>query len=124
YERGATHGASGHYRRQQRRGQLAAHLLEMLGHEVRVSYSGPEGLKTVQDWLPEWVLCDIGLPGLDGWEIAKELRKDPRTSGLHLVAVTSFGTLDDRARSREAGFELHLVKPVEFGRLRELLTTT
>ena len=101
-----------------------AHLLEMLGHEVRVSYSGPEGLKTVQDWLPEWVLCDIGLPGLDGWEIAKDLRKDPRTSGIHLVAVTSVGTLDERARSREAGFELHLVKPVEFGRLRELLTTT
>jgi CheY-like chemotaxis protein len=83
-----------------------AHLLEMLGHEVRVSYSGPEGLKTVQDWLPEWVLCDIGLPGLDGWEIAKDLRKDPRTSGIHLVAVTSFGTLDDRARSREAGFRI------------------
>jgi CheY-like chemotaxis protein len=88
-------------------------LLELRGHEVRVAYSGPEGVKAAQEWQPAVVLCDIGLPGLDGYGVARQLRLDPATSRVRLLAVTGYGSEEDRRRAREAGFDLHLIKPVE-----------
>jgi CheY-like chemotaxis protein len=96
-------------------------LLEMDGHEVKVAHSGPGGLALAREWLPDVALCDIGLPGFCGWELACELRRDPRTAPIRLLAVTSYGSDADRQRSREVGFEKHLVKPVDPAVLADLL---
>jgi PAS domain S-box-containing protein len=88
-------------------------LLELLGHETRVASTGPEGVRVAKDWTPDIVLCDIGLPGLDGYGVARELRLDPTTARARLVALTGYGSDDDRRRSRQAGFDHHLTKPAE-----------
>jgi CheY-like chemotaxis protein len=96
-------------------------FLQLGGHDVRVACSGPEGLKLAKDWLPDYALCDIGLPGLSGWELARRLSGDPQTAKIHLLAITAYDSEKDRQRSKEAGFERHLVKPVDPGVLSELL---
>ena len=72
-------------------------------------------------WQPDVVLCDIGLPGLDGYGVARKLRGDPATAQARLIAVTAYGQDEDRRRSHEAGFEQHLVKPVDPDDLRRAL---
>jgi CheY-like chemotaxis protein len=72
-------------------------------------------------WRPDVVLCDIGLPGLDGYGVAGALRRDPTTAMAHLIAVTGYGQEEDRRRSRQAGFDHHLTKPVDPHDLRQLL---
>jgi PAS domain S-box-containing protein len=99
-------------------------LLELLGHAVTVAYSGPDGVQAARAWRPDVVLCDIGLPGLDGYGVAGELRHDPATARARLIAVTGYGRDEDRQRAREAGFDHHLTKPVEAGDLRSLLVRT
>jgi CheY-like chemotaxis protein len=105
--------------------QLAADtlrlLLDLRGCDVRVAYNGPEGVRFAQAWLPDVVLCDIGLPGLDGYAVATALRQHPATAHARLIAVTAYGTDADRQRSHEVGFERHLVKPVDLTVLLELL---
>ena len=96
-------------------------LLELSGCEVRVAYSGPDGVRLAREWRPEVVLCDIGLPGLDGYAVAGELRHDPATAGARLIAVTGYGQEDDRQRARQAGFDYHLTKPVDPAVLEPLL---
>jgi CheY-like chemotaxis protein/two-component sensor histidine kinase len=96
-------------------------LLGLLGHEVRVAYSGPEGLQAASEVCPDVVLSDIGLPGLDGYGVAAALRRQPATAQARLIAVTGYGAEEDRRRSREAGFDFHLVKPVEPEELLRLL---
>lgn len=97
-------------------------LLELWGHQARVAGSGPDGVEEARRFRPEVVLCDIGLPGLDGYGVARELRRRPETAGTWLVAVTGYGHDDDRCRSREAGFDAHLVKPVSPEELCKQLT--
>jgi len=92
-------------------------LLEAFGNEVAVAHSGPEGLAAAKAMRPDVVLCDIGLPGLDGFGVAAALRQSPETAAARLIAVTGYGDEEDRRRSREAGFDVHLVKPVEPERL-------
>ncbi|MGK4004433.1 PAS domain S-box protein [Sorangium sp. So ce1036] len=87
-------------------------LLEALGHEVRMARDGHEALETVAAFQPELVLLDIGLPGMDGYEVARRLRACPGLAGARLVALTGYGQDEDRRRSREAGFDHHLVKPI------------
>lgn len=88
-------------------------LLELCGYSVTVAYSGSEGLQAAQKMVPDIVLCDIGLPDSDGYELAAALRSNPVTARARLIAVTAYGSEQDRQRSREAGFQLHLVKPVQ-----------
>jgi CheY-like chemotaxis protein len=90
-----------------------AMLLTMFGHNVRTAHDGEAALETAIDWRPEVVLLDIGLPGLDGYEVAKRMRRLPALGDVVLVALTGYGQDADRQRSREAGFDRHLVKPVE-----------
>ncbi|HST44676.1 MAG TPA: ATP-binding protein [Luteimonas sp.] len=85
--------------------------LELDGYRTRTEYSGEAGLQAVDEFDPHVVLCDIGLPGIGGYEVATRLRADPRHAGLLLVAVTGWGSEEDQARSRAAGFQVHLVKP-------------
>ena len=88
-------------------------LLELYGYEVTVAYSGPDGVRAAEQYRPDVVLCDIGLPGLDGYGVARKLRDNPATAKARLIAVTAYGQDEDRRRSHEAGFEQHLVKPVD-----------
>jgi PAS domain S-box-containing protein len=96
-------------------------LLRLLGHEVRVAENGPDGLQAAADFGPDVALVDIGLPGMNGYEVARRIREQPQLHGLVLVAQTGWGQDDDRRRSGEAGFDHHLVKPVDLGAIQELL---
>ncbi len=97
-------------------------LLERLyGQDVRVAHDGPEALAAADEFLPQVVLLDIGLPGMDGHEVARRLRGRPEFAGALIVALTGWGQEDDLARSREAGFDHHLVKPADPDAIRDLL---
>ncbi|HEY1287206.1 MAG TPA: response regulator [Burkholderiales bacterium] len=96
-------------------------LLEFCGYTVSVAFSGREGMEAAERTSPDVVLCDIGLPDTDGYELATALRNNPATARVRLIAVTAYGSEQDRQRSREAGFQLHLVKPVKPERLLEEL---
>jgi signal transduction histidine kinase/CheY-like chemotaxis protein len=96
-------------------------FLELSGHQVQLAASGADGVQAARDFHPEIVLCDIGLPGMDGFEVAAALRRDPTTSSAKLIAVTGYGGAEDRRRSKEAGFDLHLTKPVDPAQLRAVL---
>jgi two-component system, OmpR family, response regulator len=96
-------------------------LLEMWGHEVAFAYDGPSALETAEQWQPEAVFLDIGLPGMDGYEVAERLRELPQAKDAVLIAITGYGQDDDRLRSRRAGIDHHLVKPVAPDALRNLI---
>jgi CheY-like chemotaxis protein len=96
-------------------------LLALYGYEVAVAYCGHDGVRAAQQCRPDVVLCDIGLPGLDGYAVARRLRGNPATAQARLIAVTAYGRDEDRRRSHEAGFERHLVKPVDPDDLRSSL---
>ena len=108
--------------------QDAAHALRLLletdGHDVMVAADGAAGLALAREHRPDVVLLDIGLPTLNGYEIATRIRADPALEGTVLVAVTGYGQMHDRARASASGFDHHLVKPVEFRALQELLRET
>jgi CheY-like chemotaxis protein len=96
-------------------------VLEEIGnHEVQVAYDGESGLKLAKKFHPEVVLLDIGLPGIDGYEVAKRLRGEPEGDHLLVAAVTGYGQEEDRRRSKEAGFDEHLLKPVALDVVRGL----
>jgi two-component system OmpR family response regulator len=88
------------------------------GYSVQMAYNGLDGLKLATQWRPDFVLLDIGLPDLDGYEVARRLRADPETKSAKLIAVTAHGRESDVAKAREVGFDAHITKPLEF---RDLL---
>ena len=96
-------------------------LLRMLGHEVSTAYDGPEGLRLAETFRPEAILLDIRLPGMDGYEVARQLRRREEFRQVLLVAVTGLATADDRQQALEAGFDHHLAKPFEPDDLRRVL---
>jgi PAS domain S-box-containing protein len=98
-----------------------AMLLSVWGHDARIARDGHEALGTAADFQPEVILLDIGLPGMDGYEVARRLRDMPGLRNTVLIAMTGYGQEDDRVRSREAGFARHLVKPADPVVLRTLL---
>jgi PAS domain S-box-containing protein len=98
-----------------------AMLLESLGHETRVVHDGASALRAVVEFRPQTVLLDIGLPDIDGYEVARRLRAIHGLDRLRIVAISGWGQPADRERSRDAGFDLHLVKPVETAELSRAL---
>jgi two-component system CheB/CheR fusion protein len=98
--------------------------LRLGGHEVRTAYDGPGAIATAITFLPEVVLLDLGLPRMDGYQVALSLREKAELDATTLIAVTGYGTEEDRRRSREAGFDYHLVKPVDPQELHEILSAT
>ena len=90
-----------------------AMLLKLQGHEVRVAHSGPAALEITKDYAPDVVFLDIGMPGMDGYEVARRLRQQPGLEKVVLAALTGWGQQEDRRRTAEAGFDHHLVKPPE-----------
>jgi CheY-like chemotaxis protein len=99
-------------------------LLKMSGHQVTVAHDGPTALEAAGSFRPELVLCDLGLPGgMSGYDVARALRQSPETASTSLIALSGYGRDEDRRRSHEAGFDLHLTKPVDFARLRQILAS-
>ena len=104
---------------------IAAKSTQMLltadGHTVEVVHTGPGGIEAAKQFHPEVVLCDIGLPGMDGYEVAREIRQEPGLKDAYLIAVTGYGQEEDQRKAREAGFNSHLTKPVDFEELEKIL---
>jgi two-component system, sensor histidine kinase len=96
-------------------------LLQTLGHDVRVSHEARSALVTAEEFAPDFAFLDIGLPEISGYQLAAQLRASPRTMHTTLVAVSGWGQEKDRERSHQAGFALHLVKPVEFEKIEAVL---
>jgi PAS domain S-box-containing protein len=101
--------------------QSLAMVLRVTGNEVRLAQDGPSALQVAKEFRPELVLLDIGLPGMDGYEVARRMRQMPEMKGSVLVAQTGWGQEEDRRRSRDAGFHDHLVKPLDPAALQSLL---
>ncbi len=96
-------------------------VLSFDDHEVEVAYNGPDGLARAREFDPEVVLCDIGLPGMDGFEVARAFRSDEALRDAFLVALSGYALPEDLLRAREAGFDRHLAKPPSLEKLEELL---
>ena len=96
-------------------------LLSTCGFEVKIAHDGKAGISLAHSFRPEVVLLDIGLPGMSGYEVVRAFRELPELHGLRLIAVSGYGQEADRIRSREAGFEHHFVKPVDFEALKAYL---
>jgi PAS domain S-box-containing protein len=101
---------------------MLAHVLTARGHETRVAHDGVEALRACADFSPQAAFLDLGLPVMDGYELASRLRELPGLQDIRLIAVTGYGQESDRRRTRAAGFQHHLVKPVDISAIEALLT--
>jgi CheY-like chemotaxis protein len=97
-------------------------LLDMNGHATRVANDGYQAIEMAQEFQPQVVFLDIGLPGMNGYEVARKLRELPGMDRAFLVALTGWGTREDRERSSEAGFDHHLTKPADMNAVETLLS--
>jgi CheY-like chemotaxis protein len=98
-------------------------LLELWGHQVAVVYTGPAGVEAARQLQPDVLLCDLGLPGLDGYGVAAALRRGPDPLSIRMIAISAYGQEEYKIRSLESGFDLHMTKPIDFDHLKRLLTT-
>jgi signal transduction histidine kinase len=98
-------------------------LLELQGHEVHVAHAGPAALRVASDKRPDVILLDIGMPGMNGYEVAKQLRAQHEFADTLLVAITGYGRASDVKQTQSAGFDYHLVKPVDYEKLQAVLAT-
>ena len=96
-------------------------LLRLLGADVRTAYDGPNALSLLEQFVPDVILLDLGMPGMDGLEVARRIRKQPALDEVKLIALSGWGQDADRVRSRAAGFDHHLVKPADLGSLQRML---
>jgi two-component system CheB/CheR fusion protein len=96
--------------------------LELGAHEVEVAYSGPEGLEKIRALHPDVVFCDIGLPGMDGYDVARAVRQDPALQSTFLVALSGYALPEDIERAAQAGFQHHLAKPPSVNALERVLS--
>jgi signal transduction histidine kinase/CheY-like chemotaxis protein len=101
--------------------ELLTEFLDTKGYVTRMALDGPSGLAAASAFQPHVALLDVGLPVMDGYELASRLRQEPGLKGIKLVAITGYGQDSDRLRAREAGFDMHLVKPIEPGQLLRIL---
>jgi CheY-like chemotaxis protein len=99
-----------------------AMLLKIAGNETATAFDGLAAIELAETFLPDVVVLDIGLPRLSGHEVAKKLREQPWGAKIKLVAMTGWGQDEDRRKSTEAGFDFHLVKPVDYRALMKLLS--
>jgi CheY-like chemotaxis protein len=97
--------------------QSLADLLELAGHEVRITHDGRSGLAIAREFRPHVILCDIGLPGMDGYEVARAIRRDDSLGSIRLIALSGYAQPEDRQRTRDAGFEMHIAKPLDIDSL-------
>lgn len=97
--------------------ELLASLLELRGYTVQMAADGPEALATAATFLPTVAVLDIGLPGADGYEVARLLRLMPELGALRIVALSGYGNASDRQRSVDAGIDAHIVKPADIASL-------
>jgi len=104
--------------------ELLANALEFLGHETRTAHDGPSALAEVRHFTPDLAVLDIGLPVMDGYELGRRLREIPHLSALRLIALTGYGQASDRKRSADAGFDFHMVKPVELSQLEAIIDSS
>ncbi len=100
-----------------------AMLLKLSGQDVIVTHNGTTALERAREHRPRLVLLDIGLPGMDGYEVCRRMRAEPLTEKAVMVALTGWGQDEDRQRSLQAGFDHHVVKPVDWKALGTLLTS-
>jgi len=98
-------------------------VLQMIGHHVKLAQDGLKALDLAEEFSPEVILLDIGLPGMDGYEVAKRIRKKPWGANLFLIAMTGWGQTRDKEESKKAGFDAHLTKPVDPEELEQILRT-
>jgi CheY-like chemotaxis protein len=101
---------------------IVSMALRLQGFSVQSGDSGPQTLSIAEAWLPQAILLDISMPGMDGYETCRLLRQQPWGQAMVLIALTGYGQEEDRRRSKEAGFDWHLVKPVDLTSLPDLLT--
>jgi PAS domain S-box-containing protein len=100
-----------------------ATMLELSGHVVSTAYSGADALATIGVIRPSFVFCDIGMPGMNGYEVAQRIRADASLSPVHLIAVTGWGSDEDKRKALDAGFDIHLAKPVAWASVEAVLAT-
>jgi CheY-like chemotaxis protein len=98
-------------------------LLELHGHEVHVAHAGPAALRLASDTNPDVILLDIGMPGMNGFEVARQLRAQDAFADTLLVAITGYGRASDVKQTQSAGFDHHLIKPVDYDRLQQVLAS-
>jgi two-component system CheB/CheR fusion protein len=103
--------------------EMLVMLLELWGHSVQAVHDGPAALAVAPTFRPEVALCDIGLPGMDGYQLARQLRQQEGLNKSVLIAITGYGQEEDQRRAQEAGFDHHLIKPVDPAELEKLLTS-
>jgi CheY-like chemotaxis protein len=96
-------------------------LLRIMGNDIRTAYDGQQGLDAAREFRPDVALLDIGLPKVDGYEACRRMRAQPWGKGVGLIAITGWGQEEDRRRFHDAGFDRHLVKPVDPGALTRML---
>ncbi len=97
-------------------------MLELCGYRAEIAVSGPDGIDMAHSFLPDVVLCDLGLPGMDGLSVARSLREDPTLKGVRLVALTGYVGPEDVARALRAGFDSHISKPADPEALLRLIS--
>ena len=99
-------------------------LLSIIGHQVQTAHTGEAGVTLAKTFLPQIILCDIGLPGgMSGYDVAKQLRQDSAFKSAYIIALTGYGRDEDHQQTRAAGFDLHLIKPVDVAQLKRTLAT-
>ena len=104
--------------------EVLAAALEVLGHAPRVAFDGVAALAALGDFDADLVILDIGLPGMDGFDVARAIRANPASSGVHIVALSGWGRPEDRRLALEAGFDRHFSKPIGLDELEQMLAET
>jgi CheY-like chemotaxis protein len=104
--------------------ELLARLLVMLGHQTLIVHDGLEAVAAAKSFRPDAALLDIGMPRLNGYEVARRIRCDPACGSMKLIAMTGWGQEEDKRRAMEAGFDHHLTKPMEISAIEQILSTT
>ena len=97
-------------------------MLELLGHKVKMAQDGAEAVEVAKTFLPELVFLDLGMPRMNGYDAARMIRSLPECNGVVLIALTGWGQEEDKRRSQEAGFDHHIVKPIDFAVVEKLRT--